>query len=170
MEARQKHTRQTTQVISDRILGHSCQMAKSHLSNRGPVWAVLTESFAQVETQCADVWMKVADQVPGILIWHVPAGQVGMFLATLYQLMCTQQQGIAAMVVTHARVPVHLGIHNWATQVALIRLFAQVILGLGSLTHACPVVQPISIWDVLQLAQAAPQTLPSTSPYHRMGV
>ena len=38
-----------------------------------------------------------------------------MFLATLYKVMCTQQQGIMSMVATQAAVPVHLGINNMAT-------------------------------------------------------
>ena len=57
---------------------------------------------------------------------------------------------------TQARVPVHLGIHNWATQVVLTWLFAQVILGLGSLTQASPVTQPVGTRNVLQPSQAAP--------------
>ena len=73
---------------------------------------------------------------------HVPAGRVGVFLAALYQLMCTQQQGITSMVVPQAKVPVHLGIHNWATQALLTWLFAQVIPGLRSLTSPGPAAQP----------------------------
>ena len=34
---------------------------------------------------------------------HVLEGQVGVFLAALYQLICTQQQGITSMVVAQAR-------------------------------------------------------------------
>ena len=70
---------------------------------------------------------------------HVPEGQVGVFLAALYQLICTQQQGITSMVVTQASVPVHLGVNNWATMASMTRLFAQVIPGLGSL-HGCTTV------------------------------
>ena len=72
----------------------------------------------------------MANRVPEILEKHVPVGQVGVFLAALYQLMCTQQQGITSMVVAQAGVPVHLGIHSWGTEVSLTRLFAQVIPGL----------------------------------------
>ena len=79
---------------------------------------------------------KVADQVPEIIAQHVPEGQVGVFLAALYQLICTQQQGITSMVVAQARVPVHLGINNWAATASMTQLFAQVIPGLGSL-HGC---------------------------------
>ena len=79
---------------------------------------------------------KVADQVPKIMTQHVPEGQVGVCLAALYQLICTQQQGITSMVVTQAGVPVHLGINNWATMASMTRLFAQAIPGLGSL-HRC---------------------------------
>ena len=42
---------------------------------------------------------KVADQVPEIMAQHVLEGQVGVFLAALYQLICTQQQGVTSMVV-----------------------------------------------------------------------
>ena len=76
---------------------------------------------------------KVADQVPEIMAQHIPEGQVGVFLAALYQLICTQQQGITSMVVAQASVPIHLGVNNWATTTSMTRLFAQVILGLGSL-------------------------------------
>ena len=79
-------------------------------------------------------WEKVANQVPEILAQHVPEGQVGVFLAALYQLMCTQQQGITSMVVTQAGVLVHLGVHSWATQASMTQLFTQVILGLVSLS------------------------------------
>ena len=81
---------------------------------------------------------KVADQVPEIMAQHVLEGQVGMFLAALYQLICTQQQGITSMVVAQAGVPVHLGVNNWATTASMTQLFAQVIPGLGSL-HGCTV-------------------------------
>ena len=79
---------------------------------------------------------KGADQVPEIMAQHVLEGQLGVFLAALYQLICTQQQGITSMVVAQAGVPVHLGINNWATTASMTRLFAQVIPGLGSL-HRC---------------------------------
>ena len=70
---------------------------------------------------------------------HVPEGQVGVFLAALYQLICTQQEGITSMVVTQASILVHLGVNNWATMASMTWLFAQVILGLGSL-HRCTMV------------------------------
>ena len=70
---------------------------------------------------------------------HVPEGQVGVFLAALYQLICTQQQGITLMVVTQASVPVHLGVNNWATTASMTRLFTQVIPSLDSL-HGCTMV------------------------------
>ena len=94
----------------------------------------LLESFARVEVQCAVTWEKVTKWVPEILAQHMLEGQVGVFLATLYQLMCTQQQGITSMVVAQARVPIHLGVHIWAAQASMTRLFAQVIPGLGSLS------------------------------------
>ena len=78
----------------------------------------------------------VADQVPEIMAQHVPEGQVGVFLAALYQLICTQQQGITSMVVAQASIPVHLGVNNWATTALMTWLFTQVIPGLGSL-HRC---------------------------------
>ena len=64
---------------------------------------------------------------------------MGVFLAALYQLICTQQQGIILMVVAQAGIPVHLGVNNWATTASMTWLFAQVIPGLGSL-HRCTAV------------------------------
>ena len=64
---------------------------------------------------------------------------MGVFLAALYQLICTQQQGITSMVVAQAGIPVHLGVNNWATTMSMTQLFAQVIPGLGSL-HGCTAV------------------------------
>ena len=119
MEVRQKHARQTGWEISDRILVHSNQMAMNQLAHGGPVQTVLLESFALVNAQYVGIWKEVADWVPGILTRHILAGQMGVFLAAVYQLLCTQHQGITAMVVAQAGVPVHLGIHNWAMQVAL---------------------------------------------------
>ena len=98
----------------------------------------LLESFARVEAQCVVTWEKVTKRVPETLAKHVLEGQVGVFLAALYQLMCTQQQGITSMVVAQARVPVHLGVHSWAAQVSMTRLFTQVILGLGSVSGLSP--------------------------------
>ena len=77
---------------------------------------------------------------------HIPEGQVGVFLAALYQLMCTQQQGITSMVVAQARVPVHLGVHSWAMQASMTRLFAQVIPGLGSFSGSAPASIAGSTW------------------------
>ena len=82
---------------------------------------------------------KVADQVLEIMAQHIPEGQVGAFLAALYQLICTQQQGITSMVVAQAGVPLHLGVNNWATTASMTWLFTQVIPGLGSL-HRCTAV------------------------------
>ena len=158
METWQKHAQQTRQVVSDRILGHSWQVAKSHLVNGGPVRVALLQSFAWVKRQCVDTWDKVANWVLEILAQHVLVGQVGVFLAALYQLMCTQQQGITSMVVAQARVLVHLGLHSWATQALLTQLFAQVIPGLGSLTHLNPVAQPGSTWVSRQVAPLHPYT------------
>ena len=104
----------------------------------------LLESFARVEVQCAATWEKVTKQVPEILAQHVPEGQVGVFLAALYQLMCMQQQGITSMV-TQARVPVHLRVHSWATQASMTWLLTQVILGLGSLSGLSPANTTTSI-------------------------
>ena len=74
--------------------------------------------------------------MPEILAQHLPEGQVGVFLAALYQLICTQQQGITSMVVTQARVPVHLGVHSYAAMASMTWLFAQVIPGLSGNTLA----------------------------------
>ena len=70
---------------------------------------------------------------------HVLEGQVGVFLAALYKLICTHQQGITSMVVAQAGLLVHLGVNNWTTTASMTRLFAQVIPGLGSL-HRCTAV------------------------------
>ena len=99
---------------NDRILGRSREAAQNQLQDGGPVQVALLQSLAQVEAQCVATWEKVTNQVPEILAQHVPKGLVGVFLATLYQLICTQQQGIISMVVAQARVPVHLGVHSWA--------------------------------------------------------
>ena len=82
---------------------------------------------------------------------HILEGQVGVFLAALYQLMCTQQQGITSMVITQAGVPVHLGVYRWATQASMTRLFAQVIPGLGSFSGSAPA----SIAGSTQMSQPA---------------
>ena len=123
-------------MVSDRILAWSREVAKDKFPDGGPVRTALLQSFAKVEEWCMRTLKKVADQVPEIMAQHIPEGQVGVFLAALYQLICTQQQGITSMVVTQAGVPVHLGVNNWATTASMTRLFAQVIPGLGSL-HGC---------------------------------
>ena len=156
MEAQRAHARETGQVVSDQILGRSQQATQSHLPDGGPVWAALLESFAQVEVQCAATWEKVTKWVPEILAQHMPEGQVGVFLAALYQLMCMQQRGITSMVVAQARVPVHLGVHSWAIQASMTRLFAQVIPGLGSLSGLSPTNTNTSIGT--QMSQPAVPT------------
>ena len=98
-----------------------------------------------MEAQCAATWEKVTKRVPEILAQHMPEGQVGVFLATLYQLMCMQQQGITSMVVAQAGVPVHLRVHSWAAQVSMTWLFAQVIPGLGFLSGLSPANTTTSI-------------------------
>ena len=138
MEIRCAHARSTGQVVSDRILVQSREVAKDKFLDGGPIRTALLKSFAKVEERCMWALKKVADQVPEIMAQHVPEGQVGVFLAALYQLICTQQQGITSMVVAQAGVPVHLGVKNWATTASMTWLFAQVILGLGSL-HGCTV-------------------------------
>ena len=101
-------------------------------------------------------WEKVTKWVPEILAKHVPEGQVGVFLAALYQLMCMQQQGITSMVVAQAGVPIHLGVHSWAAQVSMTRLFTQVILGLGSLSGLSPISANTSLG--MQTSQLAVPT------------
>ena len=123
-------------MVSDQILVRSREVAKDKFLDGGPIQTALLQSFAKVEERCMQTLKKVADQVPEIMAQHIPEGQVGVFLAALYQLICTQQQGITSMVVTQAGVPVHLGINNWATTASMTQLFAQVIPGLGSL-HGC---------------------------------
>ena len=123
-------------MVSDQILAQSREIAKNKFPDGGPVQTELLQSFAKVEEWCMQTLKEVADQVPEIMAQHIPEGQVGVLLAALYQLICTQQQGVTSMVVTQAGVPVHLGINNWATTASMARLFAQVILGLGFL-HGC---------------------------------
>ena len=48
----------------------------------------------------------------------------------------TQYQAITNMVVTQTGSPVRSGMHNWATQASLTRLFTQVVPALGSLEHS----------------------------------
>ena len=136
METQHAHARSTGQVISDWILMWSREVAKNKFLDGGPIWMALLQSFAKVEEQCMRTLEIVADQVLEIMAKHVPEGQVGVFLAALYQLICTQQQGITSMVVAQAGVLVHLGVNNWATTASMTQLFAQVIPGLGSL-HRC---------------------------------
>ena len=138
MEAQQAHARQTRQMVSDWILGWSRQAAQQNLPDGGPVWVALLVSFALVEAQCAATYEKVTKRVPEIMAKHVLEGQVGVFLVALYQLMCTQQQGITSMVVVQARVSIHLGVNSWAAQASMTWLFAQVIQGLGSLSGLSP--------------------------------
>ena len=44
-----------------------------------------------MEAQCAITWEKVANCVLEILAQHIPEGQVGVFLAALYQFMCNKK-------------------------------------------------------------------------------
>ena len=97
-------------------------------------------------------WAEVTSKVLEILQCHVPVGQVGVFLSTLYQVMCTQQQGITSMVVAQARA--HLCINNWVTQVSLTQLFTQVIPGLGSLTSLALAPRPSTTGVQWQTAPA----------------
>ena len=94
METRCAHAWSTGQVISDQILTWSRQVAKNKFPDGGPIQTALLQSFAKVEEWCMRTLEIVADQVPKIMAQYVPEGQVGVFLAALYQLICTQQQGI----------------------------------------------------------------------------
>ena len=136
MEIQRTHAWSTGQVVSDQILAQSREVAKNKFPDGGPIQTALLQSFTKVEEWCMQTLKKVADQVPEIMVQHIPEGQVGVFLAALFELICTQQQGITSMVVTQAGVPVHLGINNWATTASMTQLFAQVIPGLGFL-HRC---------------------------------
>ena len=129
METRCAHVWSTGQVVSDQILAWSREVAKDKFQDGGPIWMAL----AKVEERCMLTLKKVADQVLEVMAQHIPEGQVGVFLAALYQLICTQQQGITSMVVTQTSVPIHLGVNNLTTTTSMTRLFAQVIPGLGSL-------------------------------------
>ena len=81
---------------------------------------------------------------------HVLAGQAQVFLTAVYQLLCTQYQGITTMVVTQASSPVCFGMHNWVTQASLTWLLVQIILALGSLEHSMPVSPSTGTWTVQQ--------------------
>ena len=115
METHRAHAQSTRQVISYRIWTWSREVAKNKFPDGGPIQTALLQSFAKVEERCMRTLEIVADQVPEIMAIHVPEGQVGVFLAALYQLICKQQQGITSIVVAQASVPVHLGVNNWAT-------------------------------------------------------
>ena len=52
METRRAHARSTRQVISDRILARSREVAKDKFPDRGPVQMALLQSFAKVEERC----------------------------------------------------------------------------------------------------------------------
>ena len=136
MEIRRAHARTTEQVVSDWILARSREVTQDQFPGGRPIRAALLQSFAWSEEQCTRTLEKVANQVPEIMTQHISEGQVGVFLAALYQLICTQQQGITSMVVTQAGISIHLGVNNWAATASMTRLFAQVIPGLGSL-HGC---------------------------------
>ena len=138
METWWAHARHTGQVVSDRILTQSQEVAQNQFPEKGLVWMALLQSFARVEEQCAHTLEKDVNQVPEIMAQHIAEDQVGVFLAALYHLICTEQQGIASMVVTQAGVPLHLGVHTWAAMASMTQLFTQVIPGLGSLHRHTP--------------------------------
>ena len=52
METRCAHAQSTGQVISDRILTRSREVAKNKFPDGGPVWKALLQSFAKVEEWC----------------------------------------------------------------------------------------------------------------------
>ena len=131
MEARQRHTRQTGREISNWILSLPNPLVASQMTQEKPVRTALLESFAVVTTQCSSSWKEVADQIPDIMARHVPAGQAQVFLTIIYQLLCSQYQGITTMVVALAGSLVRFGMQDWATQASLTRLLAQIILALG---------------------------------------
>ena len=139
MEARQRHTRETRQEISNQILSLLNLMVAGLPTQGEPVRTTLLESFAIVNARCSSSWKEVADRIPDIMARHVPAGQAQVFLNVVYQLLCTQYQAITTMVVTQTGPPVHSGMHNWATQASLTWLLTQVILALGSLEPSEPV-------------------------------
>ena len=139
METQRAHAWSTGQVVSDQILVRSREVAKDKFPDGGPIQMALLQSFAKVEEWSMLTIKKVADQVPEIMAQHILEGHVGVFLAALYQLIWTQQQGITSMVVAQASVPVHLRVNNWATTASMTWLFTQVIPGLGSL-HGCTAV------------------------------
>ena len=115
-----------------------------------PVRTALLESFAVVNARCSSFWKEVADQIPDIMARHVPAGQAQVFLNIVYQLLCTQYQGITTMVVTQTGPPVHSGMHSWATQVSLTWLFTQVVPALGSLEYSKLAIPSSGTWIAQQ--------------------
>ena len=116
------------------------------------VMTTLLESFTIVNAWCSSSWKEVADRIPDIMARHVPAGQAQVFLNIIYQLLCTQYQAITTMVVTQTGSPVHSGMHNWATQASLTRLFTQVVPALGSLEHSKLAI-PSSVTQIVQQPQ-----------------
>ena len=149
MEVRQRHTWQTRQEVSNRILSLPNPMVVGLLTEE-PVRTALLESFTVVNVRCSSSWKEVADWIPDIMARHVPAGQAQVFLNVIYQLLCTQYQVITTMVVTQTSPLVHSGMHNWATEASLTQLLTQVVLALGSLEPSEPVFPSGSI-------QIAPQ-------------
>ena len=136
MEARQRHARQTGREVSNQILSLPNPMVMGLPTQGEPVRTALLESFAIVNAWCSSSWKEVADQIPDIMARHIPAGQAQVFLNVIYQLLCTQYQAITTMVVAQTGPPVRSGMHNWATQASLTRLFTQVVLALRSLEHS----------------------------------
>ena len=59
METQRAHARHTGQVVSDRILSRSREVAQNQFPDRGPFRAALLQSFTRVEEQCADTLEKV---------------------------------------------------------------------------------------------------------------
>ena len=150
MEVRQRHTRQTGREVSNRILSLPNPMVVGLPTQGEPVRTALLESFAIINARCSSSWKEVADQIPDIMARHVLAGQAQVFLNVVYQLLCTQYQAITTMVIAQTSPPVHSGMHSWATQASLTRLFTQVVPALGSLEHSKPAIPSSGTWIAQQ--------------------
>ena len=124
--------------MSNRILSLPNPVVATPPSQGELVRTALLESFAIVNVRCSSSWKEVADQIPDIMARHILAGQAQVFLNVVYQLLCTQYQAITTMVVAQTGSLVCSGMHNWAAQASLTRLFTQVVPALRSLELSNP--------------------------------
>ena len=89
-----------------------------------------------MEAQCAITWEKVANCVLEILAQHIPEGQVGVFLAALYQFMCNKKSPPWWSLKLVSQ-------YTLGSTVGHTGIYDPVILGLASLSGLSPVTTPI---------------------------